>query len=983
MKARFRTGMKPQEADYGDELDSYVHKDELAEAAEALRGPAGQDAKNPFKGRFPAGGTETANLPEGPTVGDYAYVDTVDTGGNPVLKVFDCLSDGIWHDSGRTADPANVNTFADGQQLGLVHIVQDLETGGSGNVLSAEQGKVIRSFLVDSTTYIDFANDFLYATYDYRGTIFKATANSSYVTKGHYYWYKTGAPYNAAYFRIIPVGDSEGSVASIGSTIKMTANGSFGVRYAWLTSVPPNYATGYVEATEILTGTEPIISSANATAIVTVPDGAKYLYVETTGTYNSDTVSRTPSTFVVEENMTGYNVNERMREVEQRMGEKIEEEKSNIQESIVGEFFVEIGLDFPGNVGYIKDNDGTWQWIVGNAQGYRHYIVPCNAGDIFRLTSNGYYGARYAFLTDVPDYNVTYKNITGSTNVANFKFATGYSGLVSSSAGETIPLVAPDDTKCLYIYAGYNPNGHAYTPYKLTKKVSVEDYIKARGTERDILDQYPDAELLPIIRQMSANFQENNSSNIQRTFGCIMFGHITDCHGQDNVQSDDDITAAVSDMYSWERFYRLMSHLKSQNEVGSGLNKAHYVDDIVDTGDIVSQWLQASSGSANDVSMRWRRLGDKEVLTVLGNHDTSAYNKSDGLAYAGTERAYNAFLKDKVDGWGVQQPTNAEENHLCYYAKDYIKGTNKLRALFIDYNDWRAHGSGSDYHQAVWVADQLADALTEGMSVVIFTHDVPGVKSGQNSIKKFAVKSPYTFFSTSSDYEYTDTNYVTLAKLVYDYQQAGGKFIGYVTGHNHNGGIGYIAGRYDNDTFIAPYTQMYYCGAYANVRLREDSTAFSRVLRDPYTKSHDLFRLIAIDVANSIVKILNFGAEYNYRGQRRDIMAIKYNTAQREEFNETRVYADGSIVAYSTVADNKISDCRLYKLDIIETTTISADGNEDTSLPTGWEVKENDPTRWIDPQGNEHYAWVNGTRTVVDWGRCVKTLYDPDVVISD
>lgn len=108
------------------------------------------DVANPFKGRFPAGTTETENLPTGegvPRVGDYAYVDTVDGNDEPVLKVYDCVVDGTWHDSGRTADPANVNTFADGQQLGLVHINPDLDTGGHDNVPSAEAVKGLQTRL--------------------------------------------------------------------------------------------------------------------------------------------------------------------------------------------------------------------------------------------------------------------------------------------------------------------------------------------------------------------------------------------------------------------------------------------------------------------------------------------------------------------------------------------------------------------------------------------------------------------------------------------------------------------------------------------------------------------------------------------------------------------------------------------------------------------------------------------------------------------
>ncbi|MBR6899922.1 MAG: hypothetical protein IKN29_06490 [Bacteroidales bacterium] len=54
LKEKFVTGAKPQEKDYHDAMDSYVHKDELAEAVEAmdLRGEPGEDAHQPMRGTY-------------------------------------------------------------------------------------------------------------------------------------------------------------------------------------------------------------------------------------------------------------------------------------------------------------------------------------------------------------------------------------------------------------------------------------------------------------------------------------------------------------------------------------------------------------------------------------------------------------------------------------------------------------------------------------------------------------------------------------------------------------------------------------------------------------------------------------------------------------------------------------------------------------------------------------------------------------------
>lgn len=291
--------------------------------------------------------------------------------------------------------------------------------------------------------------------------------------------------------------------------------------------------------------------------------------------------------------MTGYNVNEKMREAEQRMVEKIEREKSDIQENTVGEFFVEIGLDFPGELGQIYDNSGTWQWrsAAYGTTTYWYQAVPCVSGDVFRLTKNGYGNMRVAFLTELPDNTETgWKTINGNNANANFRFA-GTVGL--QVYDKDVELTAPDNAACLFIYMGFtsggtasSPNTHLwYRPYKLEKKVSIKEYMAAMGSERDILDQYPDSELLPLLRQLAANNQEN-SSNKKRSFGCVMFGHITDCHGGDRIGSGTNITPVVPDIYSWERFIRLMQHLKQNNETGTGLGVVHYIDEIVDTGDI-------------------------------------------------------------------------------------------------------------------------------------------------------------------------------------------------------------------------------------------------------------------------------------------------------------------------------------------------------------------------------------------------------------
>jgi len=96
-------------------------------------------------------------LPDNPVVGDYAYVKGAES--TDPAAIYECTTDGSWSNSGRTADTSNVQTFASGQEVNEVHIVNDLTTGGVADVLSAEQGKVLGDIINDTNQYTDLTID--------------------------------------------------------------------------------------------------------------------------------------------------------------------------------------------------------------------------------------------------------------------------------------------------------------------------------------------------------------------------------------------------------------------------------------------------------------------------------------------------------------------------------------------------------------------------------------------------------------------------------------------------------------------------------------------------------------------------------------------------------------------------------------------------------------------------------------------------------
>jgi len=111
---------------------------------DASKGADGADAYQPFKGWYDTPSALTTAFPS-PQVGDYAFVKGA-ASSNPVL-VYECTTAGSWDATTKEFNPANNQEFASGQALNTVRIVNDLSSGGTANVLSAEQGKRLKSML--------------------------------------------------------------------------------------------------------------------------------------------------------------------------------------------------------------------------------------------------------------------------------------------------------------------------------------------------------------------------------------------------------------------------------------------------------------------------------------------------------------------------------------------------------------------------------------------------------------------------------------------------------------------------------------------------------------------------------------------------------------------------------------------------------------------------------------------------------------------
>lgn len=90
------------------------------------------------------------------TEGDSAYVKDVSPATTWSIYIYDATAttDNNWADSGTDADTTYVQTFADGQEVNEVHIINDLTTGGTEDVASAETVKILDEHKIDKVEII-------------------------------------------------------------------------------------------------------------------------------------------------------------------------------------------------------------------------------------------------------------------------------------------------------------------------------------------------------------------------------------------------------------------------------------------------------------------------------------------------------------------------------------------------------------------------------------------------------------------------------------------------------------------------------------------------------------------------------------------------------------------------------------------------------------------------------------------------------------
>lgn len=263
-----------------------------------------------------------------------------------------------------------------------------------------------------------------------------------------------------------------------------------------------------------------------------------------------------------------------------------------------------------------------------------------------------------------------------------------------------------------------------------------------------------------------------------------------------------------------------------------------YLDDVICTGDLVYAHLLP----VETTMAFWNNAEVSSYLTCVGNHEGS-FNSEGATA----KQVYDGIIAPYVSNWGnVVQPANASENGLSYYYKDYAASNVRLIVL-----DAYTHGDDSyRSNQATWLSNVLADALTNGLSVLCAIH-----QAGSN-----LTKFDCAFSQMSSDWNGSGIP-TSFTDAVDTFMTSGGDFIAWIAGHTHRDVCG-VDSVYNKQ-----------------LKIIIDCTKFSdsgELIRLENDKSYDLFNLVAVDTVNKTIKFIRIGADLDMYLRKRETMSIQY-----------------------------------------------------------------------------------------------------------
>lgn len=273
----------------------------------------------------------------------------------------------------------------------------------------------------------------------------------------------------------------------------------------------------------------------------------------------------------------------------------------------------------------------------------------------------------------------------------------------------------------------------------------------------------------------------------------------------------------------------------------------NYIDEIIHTGDMVSARGSESYEWWANVS------GSQDVLNLIGNHDATGADDADFHSGGyGKVNCYNKFIAPFVSNWGVTQPANAAANGYNYYYKDYADA--KVRIIALDCMYW-------DSVQNSWLQSVLADAKTNSLAVICFSHYSGG--------KVTSFGNPWTTL------QYDDVSSIINAEapaIIQSFIDGGGEFVAWFSGHTHYDFMGTLD-NYPQQIGITVDTANRFAGP-------TSPTSYSDIARVTGQKSQDLFNIVGVDTFRKLIKIYRVGADRDSWMRHKGCITIDYSTRQ-------------------------------------------------------------------------------------------------------
>lgn len=270
----------------------------------------------------------------------------------------------------------------------------------------------------------------------------------------------------------------------------------------------------------------------------------------------------------------------------------------------------------------------------------------------------------------------------------------------------------------------------------------------------------------------------------------------------------------------------------------------NYIDEIIHTGDSVS-----TRGS--EAFEWWANVsGSQGILNLIGNHDATSADDTSFIAGGyGKVNCYNKFIAPFVSNWGVIQPTDAAANGYNYYYKDYADA--KVRIIALDCMYW-------DSAQNSWLQSVLADAKTNSLAVICFSHYSGG------RVTSFG--NPWTTL------QYDDISMTINAEApatIQSFIDGGGEFVAWFSGHTHYDFMGTLD-NYPQQIDITIDTASRFAGP----------TNYSDIARVTGQKNQDLFNIVGVDTFRKLIKIYRVGADRDSWMRHKGCITIDYSTRQ-------------------------------------------------------------------------------------------------------